>query len=279
MKFGIFANPEKDLGMEATKTLVCTLEAAECEICYDSETASILGISEYEDAKHCDVLLILGGDGTILHAAHKYVKYGIYLAGINFGRLGFMSEINIEDVGSFIQRVKEGSYIIDERMMLEAKVPSHGKTLYALNDFAIVRENHTKMMQMDLYVNHTLAENYNGDGLVVATPTGSTAYSLSAGGPIVAPNMQCIVITPICPHSLYARSIVTRCTDVVEVCPTNCPAGIVLSVDGQQEISLKKNDIVKIQFTEQKAKFIRMSADTFFPQLKSKLAQWSSYIK
>jgi NAD+ kinase len=276
MRFGIYTNPEKDYKLDATKRVVRILEDAGCDICYDEDTARILGLETFIDARHCDVLLILGGDGTILRALHKYVQYGILFAGINFGRLGFMSEIGIADVKEFVARIEAGDYVPDKRMMLEAFVPSVREKLAALNEFAVVRKSRMKMIQLELYVNDTLAENYNGDGLVIATPTGSTAYSLSAGGPVISPNMLCILITPICPHSLYARSIVTRCTDVVKVDIVSKSSETLLSVDGQRDFELTGSDVVTIKYTERLATFIRLGSDTFFSQLKSKLAQWNT---
>ncbi len=275
MKFGISTNPEKDPGLEATQAVIDALTKAGLDVYYDDELAKIMGMKNFKDASLCDVLFIVGGDGTILRAAHKYVKYGIFLAGVNLGRMGFMSEISLNEVADFIGHVERGEFFIDRRMMLEAFVPSHKMLMYALNDFAVVRKDYTKVARMDLFVNGKLAENYNGDGLIVATPTGSTAYSLSAGGPIVAPNMECIVITPICPHSLYARSIVARPDDEVRVRVASRENGMMLSVDGRHGIDLAHGDTVEIKVTDTSAKFIRINEDAFFPQLKAKLAQWT----
>lgn len=276
MKYGIFTNPSKDVGLVATRRVADALKKAGCHIYYDAQTASELGIKEYSDARHCDVLLIIGGDGTILRAANKYIRYGIFLAGINCGHLGFMSEINIDDVTEFISRVEDGAFIIDERMVLEGEVNSSGKKIYALNDFIIVRKNVTRMMHMELYVNNSCVQEYSGDGIILATPTGSTAYSLSAGGPIISPNVNCILITPICPHSLYTRSIAIKYSDIVKVRPFKHEGGIVLSGDGQYDVELFEGDIVTARMSTVKAKFIRLKSDAFFPQLKAKLAQWNT---
>jgi NAD+ kinase len=278
LKFGIFANPEKDPDLKYTRILVDTLKTAGCDILYDADTAAALGVEVYEDAKHSEVLLILGGDGTILRAVRKYVDYGIMFAGIDFGRLGFMSEMNIDEVTDFISLVKNKDFIVDERIMLEASISSNGeKKLYALNDIVMTRKNRTQMIQLDMYVNETLAEHYNGDGVIVSTPTGSTAYSLSAGGPIISPNMKCILVTPICPHSLYARSIVTMDTDTLCITSFHTSrGGMFLATDGHSEIELHDEDSVIIKVADMKAKFIRRQADSFFPQLRSKLAQWDS---
>ncbi len=277
MKFGIFTNPVKDTGLAATRKVIDALTRADCGIFYDSDTAKMLGLKEYSDARHCDVLLIVGGDGTILRAANKYVKYGIFLAGINFGNLGFMSETDPDSVDCLIARIKDGDYIIDERMMLEGRLPSCGTPLYVLNDFIIARKSVSNPVQFRLYINDVFVQGYNGDGIILATPTGSTAYSLSAGGPIISPSVSCILITPICPHSLHARSIAAKHTDTVKIVPVASKNGMVLSVDGQVEIDIQADDEIAVKESNVKVKFIRLEKDTFFPQLNSKLAQWNAF--
>lgn len=275
LKFGVYTNEIKDPGLLATRTVISALERRDCAVCYDENTAKALKISDFQDAKHADVLFVLGGDGTILRAARKYVGYGIKLIGINIGHLGFMSEINLDDIERALDQVIQGDYIIDERMMLEAKVSGHKKLLLALNDFIISKVNRTHMVKLDLYINGSLAELYNGDGLIVATPTGSTAYSLSAGGPIVAPNVNCVLITPICPHSLYARSIIAKFSDVVKVAPFSGEKDVTLTADGQEIVRIRESDEVTICRSGLVTQFIRLKKDHFFPQLKDKLAQWS----
>lgn len=275
LKFGVYTNEIKDPGLLATRTVISALERRDCAVCYDENTAKALKISDFQDAKHADVLFVLGGDGTILRAARKYVGYGIKLIGINIGHLGFMSEINLDDIESALDQVIKGDYIIDERMMLEAEVSGRKKPLLALNDFIVSKVNRTHMVKLDLYINGSLAELYNGDGLIVATPTGSTAYSLSAGGPIVAPNVNCVLITPICPHSLYARSIIAKFSDVVKVAPFSGEKDVTLTADGQEIVRIRESDEVTICRSGLVTQFIRLKKDHFFPQLKDKLAQWS----
>lgn len=275
LKFGIYTNADKDPGLRATKAVIGALEEAQYNICYDEDTAALLGIQKYTDAKEADALFILGGDGTILRAARKYVSMGIPLIGVNIGHLGFMSELNLPDVKRMLGHIEKKNYVIDERMMLEAKINGTGHAYVALNDFIITKENRTRMVQLDLYVNETLAEHYNGDGLIVATPTGSTAYSLSAGGPVIAPNVNCILITPMCPHSLYARSIVTKYSDKITVRPREGQTEVTFSADGQEWGRLRETDCLEISSSALIAKFLRITDDTFFPQLKDKLAQWS----
>ncbi len=280
LRFGIFTNPEKDASLSATRKVLQAIKDAGCEVCLDDQTAAFLGIEDFTDAMYSDVLFILGGDGTILRAVHKYVKYGILFAGINIGHLGFMSEIGIAEIDAFISLLMHKKYVVDERSMLEASISSQidgqKKRVIALNDFVVTRRNRMNIIHLNLYINGTLAENYQGDGIILATPTGSTAYSLSAGGPIVSPNMDCMIVTPICPHSLYARSIVTKNSDILEVEPYACDGDMYVAGDGANTLELHENDRITIKVSDTTAKFVRSSADSFFPLLKSKLAQWDN---
>ena len=275
MKFSIYTNPQKDKKYMATKKVLAALCEAGCDVYYDALTARGLGLAAFRDAKECDVLFVLGGDGTILQAAHKYVRCDIALVGINFGRLGFMSEIDIDGIVPFIRTVLAGKYRIDERTMLKTRVPRVDEPVLALNDFIITKQSRSKMIRLDLYVNGSHAEHYIGDGLIVSTPTGSTAYSMSAGGPIISPDIACMLITPICPHSMHARSIVANCTDEITVMCVDTAGKVGISADGRKEMPFMKGDAITITTADIKTKFLRVEADNFYSHLKRKLAQWN----
>lgn len=272
MTYGIYTNPTRDTDMHATRILAGILQKSGHVPCYDSQTAKELGLTEYVDARRCDVLFVIGGDGTILRAVDKYVHYGLWFVGINYGHLGFMSEIGLDEVAQFVSLVEQDRVYVDERMMLEARLASHEESILALNEFVIMRRERTKVAQMDLMVNGALADAYNGDGLIISTPSGSTAYSLSAGGPIVAPNVFCILITALCPHSLSARSIVAAPEDQVRVVPYS--DDLILSADGRSGLRIDPGTHVEIQVSQVRAKFARLSRDSFFSTLNMKLAQW-----
>ncbi len=272
-RFGIYTNVEKDPDFHATKTVMESLRSHGCEVLLDDATARAMGCEE-QDALKAQVLFVLGGDGTLLHAAHKYVKHDILLVGLNMGRLGFISEADLCDIDFVIERILAGNYVVDERMMLEADVPGYGKIL-ALNEVVITLAHRIRMLQLELKVNGTQAEHYNGDGIIVATSTGSTAYALSAGGPIISPSVSCMLITPICPHSLYARSIVVSDTHTIAVSPRAGYRDVVVCADGRDLLALEPDAVVQVRRAEETTKFLRMSENSFFPQLKDKLAQWS----
>lgn len=271
LKYGVFTNPDRDGGMRATKRLVNILEGMGREVLYDEETARELHLTDWRDARDADVLFVLGGDGTILRAARQYEPYGVPLVGINLGHLGFMSELDVEDVQDFVDALENGQCARDERMMLEAVIPGHPPVL-ALNDFLITRHER-KMVRMDLFIRGMHAEQYNGDGLIVATPTGSTAYSLSAGGPIIAPNMRCIVLTPLCSHSLHDRSIVAAPEDNVAV--RSAQHDMLISADGTEGIMLPRGHMAEFSAAASVCVFLRTVPDTFFPTLRSRLEQWA----
>lgn len=219
-------------------------------------------------------MFVIGGDGTILRAVHRYVERGIRFVGINLGHLGFMSEIGLDEVSEFLTLVRQGRYWLDRRMMLTAVCPD-GCEVSVLNEVVITSCERARTAQMDLLIDGALAEEYNGDGLIIATATGSTAYSLSAGGPIVAPDMSCVLVTPICPHSLYARSILAGPESRLEIIPRS--EALLLTPDGRSGIPFDGPDPVRIKKAPLEAQFVRLSSNVFFPTLKAKLAQWGRH--
>lgn len=260
MTYGIFTNPTRDTDLRATRTLREILETNGLRPAFDPQTAERLGLTDYTDARECDVLFVIGGDGTILRAVDRYVRCGVRFVGINYGHLGFMSEIGLDEVPRFLTLLESGRAYLDKRMMLEGRAGT--EEFLALNELVIMRRERTKIARMDLMVNGALVEEYSGDGLIIATPTGSTAYSLSAGGPIVAPNVSCILITSLCPHSLNARSIVTAPEDRVTV--TARSRDLFVSADGRAGIALPEGERAEMGVSPVRAVFARFSPDSFF---------------
>lgn len=272
LNYGIFTNSDRDEGMLATRQLVKTLVEAGQDVSYDVQTAMELGLESWKDARDADALFVLGGDGTILNAARQYVPYGVPIVGINLGHLGFMSELMLDDVDAFVSAMRNGTLVRDERMMLECILPD-GNTFAALNDFLVARKER-KTARLDLFINDAPADEYNGDGLIVATPTGSTAYSLSAGGPIVAPNVRCIVVTPLCSHSLYARSIIAAPEDRIAV--RAAQHDLYVSADGTEPVLLRHGEYALFRASSSVCTFLRTAPDTFFPTLRPRMEQQRS---
>ncbi|MFZ5644073.1 MAG: NAD(+)/NADH kinase [Bacillota bacterium] len=229
-----------------------------------------------EMLKKIDCLLVFGGDGTILRSSRIAAKYGVPLLGINLGHLGFLSEIDVPDIKEDLASILNNEYYIEERMMIEASVLRDGRIIDSatgLNDAVITKGAFARLILLETRVNGEHVSNYPTDGLILSTPTGSTAYSLSAGGPVVTPEMELMIITPICPHALWARPIVIAPESEVEVELLSEKGEVMLTIDGQHGLNLFKNDIVKITRSPYKVKFIRLKTRNFFRVLKQKLRE------
>ena len=272
LKFGILTNQKKDKDLQYTRQLLDILKKRGCTWCLQPEIAHIFGVNAGGNITECEYLFILGGDGTILGAARKYAAFGTKLIGINIGRLGFLSEILMHDLETSLDKLMRKDYFLDRRMMLECTSQSFPDTLCALNEFVMSDEAMPRVADIEFSINGHVADHYLGDGMIVSTPTGSTAYALSAGGPIVEPAAQCILITPICPHTLHSKSIILKDSDTVELrllsgCKTAC-----ITADGQTTRMLEEGMSVKIQKAPYTADFVRFNDRNFFEILQIKLS-------
>ena len=235
-----------------------------------------------KDIKNVDVLISVGGDGTMIRASRLAAKADVPVFGVNLGRFGFLSEVKLNGAIKVLPKVLSGNYKLDERMMIQAIVfrgkKQIGKT-YALNDVVISKSGIARLIRFSVHIDKMLVRNHNADGLIVSTPTGSTAYNISVGGPIVYPTHPMFIISAICPHSMSDRPLVLsarREKKLVEVTvnidksPGNM-GQVLLTADGQQIIKLKEDD--RIVFTEAPfhTKFIRLKEYDFFKVLRSKL--------
>lgn len=277
---GVFVNEKKDEGFRMTKRLLGLLSNRGVDYCVDSKISQALGGAVSCDPSQVDVLFVLGGDGTMLAAARKYAQFGTKMLGFNLGRLGFLLDANIDELDAVISRVLEGDYRIEERIMLAAGISDKkGETRfkgYALNEAVLTQKAIQRIIHVDIYVNGEKADNYVCDGALVSTPTGSTAYSLSAGGPVVKPTVDVLLITPICPHSLTSNNFIISGNDRVELRPRLLAGqSAMLTLDGQNFVEVGEGEGVIIEKARHKARFIKLSNTSFFQRLKSKLAEWS----
>jgi NAD+ kinase len=226
-----------------------------------------------------DLLITLGGDGTFLWGARLVAERGVPVLGINLGHMGFLTSITLNGIEEAMERLFQGEYVLDTRSTLDARVVGENglerDRYLALNDFVIHKGGMARVTRLDLLVGERddLEEisRFNGDGLVVSTPTGSTAYSLSAGGPIVAPGMECIIVTPICPHTLAVRPLVISSLERVTVRPLDRAGTLVLTVDGQAGTEFSMGESVVIRQAEARVKLVRFPGQTFFSTLRQKL--------
>lgn len=219
-----------------------------------------------------DLVLALGGDGTIIHAAKYAARYGMAVLGINCGHLGFMAGMEADDL-SALDSLCDGSFDVSHRMMLEITVhKAEGDCiLYALNEAVISRGNPSRMIRLSVFSDERPVVSYCADGVIVATPTGSTAYSLSAGGPIVDPAVNCLLVTPICPHSLHTRPYIFGADAQLTVKPESEGREVYLTVDGEEAVSLARGDTVTVRRSALCARIIQLRSTAFYEVLDRKL--------
>lgn len=281
MKLGIIPNLLKDNNLDITKSIIEWFKDKDIELVLESDIAIRLnykneGCSRKEMYSSCDVVIVLGGDGTILDIARQSSRFGTPLFGINLGHLGFLAESEISDMYVSLEKLIKRDYNIEKRMMLEASTEgcrNELKELIALNDISITKGMFSRMITFSVYINNNFFEFYSADGIVISSPTGSTAYSLSAGGPIVSPELNLLIITPICPHTLHNRSIVVSEKDEVkiEICKEN--SEIMLSVDGQNSYKLDPGMAIKIRSSSCITNLVKLNKRSFFDVLRRKISE------
>ena len=224
--------------------------------------------------KEVDAVILFGGDGTFLHTAHHFIGTDIPLLGVNLGSLGFMTEIEVKQFESALDRIISGDYYIEKRMMLESKVKRKDREVFhsiSLNDIVINRDANSKLIDFNLYINNEIVNSYNGDGLIISTPTGSTAYSLSAGGPIINPTTEAILITPICPHSLHVRPMVIGPWEKVKVVVSANKSQMKVTSDGHYDYGLKDEDELLIEKSNKTISMIKFPEKSFYSTLRKKM--------
>jgi NAD+ kinase len=223
----------------------------------------------------CDIAITVGGDGTIIHAAKHSAKADKPLIGVNVGRLGFAADVEPEEISSLV-RILDGDYHTENRILLDVEVIKNGisKHFLAVNDAIIARGQLSKIIDLHLSLNGEQIAKYRADGLLFATPTGSTAYSLSAGGPILAPQMDCILMTPVCPHSLFSRSVLFSGDSALSVevnSPSECCC--VLTIDGEKNVDILAEDRVIIRRSEVNLRLASLNKRNFYKRLNEKLKE------
>ena len=223
--------------------------------------------------ENCDVAIAIGGDGTIIHTAKKAAAFGKPVLGINSGRLGFTAGLELSEL-SELNRLISGDYDIEERMLLDIRVDTENGTeqYSALNEAVISRGALSRMIEVHVQNGEKPVSTYQADGVIVATPTGSTAYSLSAGGPMVDPTLECLLLTPICPHSLYARPHLFHRDACLTLTPgyrKNVP--VFVTVDGEEAIPVPPGGVVEVKRSAKTAKLIRLKRQSFYKTLSQKL--------
>lgn len=284
MKVVLSPNPYRDKGLKAALAAERVLRGAGVEtvLCLPF----VLGNGNVELPRHirfrkaeeelrtADMLICFGGDGTILHAAKDANAFHVPVLGVNLGSVGFMAELEQGEL-SMLSRLAAGKYTVEDRMMLDVTVRREGKTVYsdlALNDAAVTKGAVARVVDLEVYGDKVLISGFSADGVVVSTPTGSTAYAMSAGGPIVEPTAENIIVTPICPHALSARSFVLSRGRTVSVKLGKLTRKTAyLSVDGGKAFRLGGSDTVELRESQSKTRLVRVTGRSFYEILNHKL--------
>lgn len=282
MKTAIVVNLSKENAIYCAKQIVNLLRLNGAEICMLSECKPF-----YSDKKivfsdtieelflQCDVAITVGGDGTIIHAAKYAAPCKKPIIGVNVGRLGFAADVEADEINQ-LTRLLSGDYYSEMRMLLDIAVVKNNKSKHylAVNDAVMAHGQLSKIVDFQLSLDDEIISKYRADGLLFSTPTGSTAYSLSAGGPILAPQMECILMTPVCPHSLFSRSVLfdgkSELSVMVKI-PLGCSC--VLTIDGEENINICDSDKVIIRKSSQRLELLSIHKRNFYKRLNEKLKE------
>ena len=228
-----------------------------------------------------DCAIILGGDGTMMQFANQLSKHDIPMLGINLGHMGYLAEVDCNNVEASLNKVLSGDYTVQERMMINGMIIKDGNTVIkqnAINDVVITRCGKLQVLNFNIYINGKLLKNYNADGVILSTPTGSTAYNLSAGGPIVDPGAEILIVTPIAPHTLMNRSLVLKASDYVEIeilstHEEETDELMELNFDGKESVKLSAGDRVGVTSASRHVKMIRLNEVSFLEVLHNKMKE------
>ncbi|HZJ78849.1 MAG TPA: NAD(+)/NADH kinase [Clostridia bacterium] len=280
MKLALFPNLTRENALDVTIEVSKKLDELKAEYFISLEnkpffdSTNAIFLSEDEMFFRCDIIIAVGGDGTIIRCAKVAAKLGKAVLGINAGRLAFMAGLERHEI-ALLGRLMSNDFEIDNRMMLNVSAEIDRKVFFeddCINDIVFSRMNSMHLVDILVKSNSKKINVYSGDGIIVSTPTGSTAYSLSAGGPVVDPDINCILLTPICTHSLFSRSLIFRQDKELSVSSASI-SELSLSCDGEETIKVPKNASVHIKKSEMVASFIRIKSDNFIDVLNSKLSQ------
>ena len=278
----IVSKPDKPELASIVPELIEWFGRYQYQVVVDHETASyavgvdILGRDEMA-SRPLDFVVVLGGDGTLLSAARCMAKAGIPVLGVNLGSLGFLTEVPLEELYPTLKGIEEGRCNVETRSMVHCQVlrkDSPVASYDALNDIVVGKGTVSRLNHCDVYIDGAFVSVYKADSLIVSTPTGSTAYSLAAGGAVLSPNAQALTITPVCPHTLSNRSVIVAMDSVIEVKNLSERLEVFLSADGQVQLPLTVGDVVRIERAQETIRLVRLPGGSFFQTLRNKL-NWS----
>ncbi|HJT36916.1 MAG TPA: NAD(+)/NADH kinase [Actinomycetota bacterium] len=239
----------------------------------DAQRIDVPGVNPTSQLpEELDLVFVFGGDGTLLRAAEAVGRSGVPLLGINFGHLGFLSEVERSDLDAGLKRLLDNGFIVEERLVLEADVEQGGgvETLRALNDIIVAKVATGRAVRVEVSIGGERLVSWAADGVIVATPTGSTAYSFSAGGPVVSPHLDCLIVTPVSPHGLFARSVIAPADDEVELALEGSRDPASLSADGGQTIKLEPGARIRVRAGKDRIRLAKLEPRPFWRLLREK---------
>ncbi len=283
-QFFIIVNEQKDVDLLITNRIKQYLDENDCRYEIKITNDSYNPCGKYIDADtipgNTECILVLGGDGTLLQAARDTFKREIPILGVNLGRIGYLAEVEKSNIDAAMEALIHDQYQIESRMMIHGIIIRDQKVVEesnALNDIVIARFSSLRIVNYNIYVNNMLLKSYTADGIIISTPTGSTAYNMSAGGPIVDPKASLMVLTPICPHTFITRSIVLSSEDVIKVIIGPGREGqdqeVEASYDGRHKVILKTGDSMQINKSKEIIKIIKLNQVSFLETLHEKMSE------
>lgn len=279
MIIALFPNEQKKQSFELARSIREFLESKGVTVVAEEEKAEAIGAKSISQvpADKIKFLISMGGDGTILRLCHRYSHLNAAILGINLGHLGFMADVPASDIYPSLNDLLSGAYTIDERIVLEVS-DSHHTKLYAVNDIVIHRAMNYSLIELAIEVDGIYVNTFVADGIIIATPNGSTAYSLAAGGPILSPTMEALVITPICPHTISNRPIVLTSDRKIEIQYLSEYDPIDVRGDGLDAFPLKSGEKLTVRQSGRKFKLVNLHRHEYFSTLRSKLG-WSGKLR
>ncbi|HLW37604.1 MAG TPA: NAD(+)/NADH kinase [Candidatus Eremiobacteraceae bacterium] len=278
----LYVDTRREAPIAAAKTIAGIAEKNGVGLLLPPQQAKALHLNGGNAAgsfpQSADLLVSLGGDGTLLRAAHLAGPLGIPIVGVDFGRVGFLAAVGPQEYGATITALLQHGIETEPRLALQAQVAGSERSYYAVNDVHIDRKHHGKIIHFDIHIGGEAIATIPADGIIVASPTGSTAYFLSAGGPIMSPTLQAVGITPICPHTLFSRPLIVSADETIEISLPRESSGTQLFVDGHPEEELAAGTSVKIVRAQKPVEFVRLNERYFFQTLERKL-HWGTSLK
>ena len=282
MTFGIAGNLRKEGVPTVAQKVVERFKSEGVDFVIERSLAAVLrkklkmqsagrAVSEKDLPARCDMLISLGGDGTILRLARQVAEKGTPLLGVNLGKLGFLAEVSVEDLDACLTEVLKGDYFVVERMMLQATIHKNSKTYIALNDIVVDKFGSSRVLNFETHVNGEYLATFTADGIILSTPTGSTAYAMANGGPIVTPHNRAITISPICPHSLTARPVIVPDDSVIRIKVVSSENKVHVTADGQDEVLVRPPTEIRIKRSPFSARLVKRRNTSYYDILRKKL--------